>query len=353
MDKVTRELPLQGASSVRKLPYLKNLTLADDKFDKPGKIDILLGQNIWKQLFLPEKVVGPENQPDAWHTVFGWTIMGTYTPHSHSKQQPATTNVTSSAIISPTTDQILSRFFTVEEPSVYAPAFTPTEQKVEGHFKATHQYLKQEKRYLVRLPKKEVSAMLGESMTQAINRAKANERSLIRKEAWPRFQAVVKEDLELGHAKLVSPTDRQPAANCYYMPVHAVFKESSSTTKVRAVFDASAKSTTQVSLNDLLAVGPTLHPTLDQILLRFRSYAVAVSGDIAKMYREVLLHPDDQSLHRFIWREDTTMDWKAYQMTRVTCISLPSSEGTATDSTRLRQTDEDCSVAHPKLLLCG
>ena len=229
MDKVTRELPLQGASSVRQLPYLKNLTLADDNFDKPGRIDILLGQNIWKQLFLPEKVVGPENQPDAWHTVFGWTVMGTYTPHSHTEQQPAITYATSSAIISPITDQILSQFFTVEEPSIYAPAFTPSEQRVEEHFKATHQYLKQEKRYLVRLPKKEVSLALGESKTQALNRAKANERSLLRKQAHPRFQAVMEEYLDLGHAKPVPPTDNQPAANCYYMPVHAVFKESSST----------------------------------------------------------------------------------------------------------------------------
>ena len=36
------------------------------------------------------------------------------------------------------------------------------------------------------------------------------------------------------------------------------------------------------------------------------------------MYREVLLHPDDQSLHRFIWREDPSADWITYQMTRVT-----------------------------------
>ena len=102
------------------------------------------------------------------------------------------------------------------------------------------------------------------------------------------------------------------------MPVHAVFKDSSNTTKVRAVFDASAKTTNHKSLNDLLAVGPTLHPTLDQILLKFRTYAVAISGDITKMYREVLLHPEDRPLHRFIWRKEETSDWTDYQMSRVT-----------------------------------
>ena len=65
------------------------------------------------------------------------------------------------------------------------------------------------------------------------------------------------------------------------MPVHS---ESSTTTKCRAVFDASALSTNKISLNDMLAVGPTLHPTLDHILLKFRGYAVAITADITKMF---------------------------------------------------------------------
>ena len=318
MDKVTRQLPLQDASTVRELPHLKNLILADKQFDKPGKIDLLLGQNIWRHLFLPGMSRGTEDQPEAWHTVFGWTILGTYSPSSHTGSQSAITHVATLPEDNLSTDQLLARFWEIEEPSIYAPAFTPSEQKVEDHYKKTHTYLKQQQRYMVCLPRKESDSILGESKTQAINRAKANERSLIRKQKWPEFQAVIQEYLDLGHAQPVSPKDSQPSNNCYYMPVHSVYKQSSSTTKVRAVFDASARSTNSISLNDLLAVGPTLHPTLDQILLKFRTYAIAISGDITKMYREVLLHTDDQSLHRFMWRANTTEDWKAYQMTRVT-----------------------------------
>ena len=104
MDKVTRELPLQGASSVRELPHLKKLILADKHFDKPGRIDLLLGQNIWKQLFLPGRIKGPDDQPDAWHTVFGWTIMGTYTPDSHTGTLPAITHLVSSPEANQSTD---------------------------------------------------------------------------------------------------------------------------------------------------------------------------------------------------------------------------------------------------------
>ena len=51
LDKVIRQLPLQAAHSVKKMEHLKNLVLADDQFDQPGKIELLLGQNVWRHIF--------------------------------------------------------------------------------------------------------------------------------------------------------------------------------------------------------------------------------------------------------------------------------------------------------------
>ena len=312
MDEVIRQLPLQGAHSVRDLEHIKDLTLADEHFDEPGRIDLLLGQNVWRHLFLEGKAKGEEHQPEAWLTVFGWTILGTYDPNSQTGSQSAITYVVSPKEDDLMTDHLLTKFWKIEEPAVYEAAKTPSEIRVEEHYEQTHSYDSSQKKYMVRLPRSEDKFDLGESRTQALNRARANERSLIRKNKLPQFQAVMKEYLDLGHAQPVSVKKHQPASEVYYMPVHAVFKDSSTTTKVRAVFYASAKTTNHNSLNDLLAVGPTLHPTLDQILIKFRSYAVAISGDITKMYREVLLHPDDRPLHRYIWREKEDADWQDY-----------------------------------------
>ena len=77
----------------------------------------------------------------------------------------------------------------------------------------------------------------------------------------------------MKHAELVPTKElKGPCNEVYYFPMHAVRKEDSSTSKLRVVFDASAKSTTGTSLNDHLLVGPTVHAPLIDVLLRFRQY---------------------------------------------------------------------------------
>ena len=388
LSKVIRKLPFQDVPHVRQMTHLKGLQLADSKFDQPGKIEVLLGQNIWRHLFLDGKVKGSNmRDPEAWKTVFGWTVLGSYT--SNPSQQ-IITHISASVEATTESDALLARFQELEEPSVFSIPLTKKEERVEEHYRLTHTYDENSQRYQVRLPKVENPPSLGESRTQAVNRAAAHERSLLRKGRYQQFQDVMIEYVTLGHA--VEVTGQQPHpqpqvpqegaaatgvaaptnhttqggvaangvaalpkqvinsvqegaaatgvaapeggattgvapsalttstsdSNSYFMPVHSVVKETSTTTKTRAVFDASAKTTSRFSLNDVLAVGPTLHPTIDKILLRFRQYPVALSSDIAKMYREVLLHPDDQPLHKYIWRASTEQPWKEYQMTRVT-----------------------------------
>ena len=317
LDEVIRQLPLQSAHSVRKMNHIKNLVLADNQFDQPGKIEVLLGQNIWRHVFLEGKVKGSkDSHPEAWQTVFGWRVLGNYTPGNHKNSQQVITHTVAAQEDNQRSDELLTNFWKMEEPSVYQTAQSPTEIQVENHYKQTHSYDSKKKQYTVRLPMSDDKTELGESKTQALNRAKANERSLIKKGKLPQFQAVMQEYVDLGHTQPV--VEDHPPSQVYFMPIHAVFKDSSTTTKVRAVFDASARTTNKKSLNDLLAVGPTLHPTIDQILLRFRGYAVALTSDITKMYREVLLHPDDRPLHRFVWRKNQSEERQDYQMSRVT-----------------------------------
>ena len=134
---------------------------------------------------------------------------------------------------------------------------------------------------MVTLPRKVDAPRLGESRTRALQRFYSNEKSLLRKGTWEEFQKVVVEYLELAHAH---PCTKKESAMSdsegYYMPMHSVCKATSNTTKLRVVFDASSKTTSGHSFNDTLAVGPMLHMTLDRILMKFRMYRVALTGDI-------------------------------------------------------------------------
>ena len=78
-----------------------------------------------------------------------------------------------------------------------------------------------------------------------------------------------------------------------------VQKESSTTTKVQALFDTSAKSMTGVSLNDTLLVGPTVHSCLVEVLLQFRLHRISLTTDVSQMYRAVELIESDRDYHRF------------------------------------------------------
>ena len=92
----------------------------------------------------------------------------------------------------------------------------------------------------------------------------------------------------------------KPAAEVFYLPAHGVVKESSTSTNLRVVFDASALTTSRVALNDILLSGPNVYPLLTNVVLSFRMHPIGMSADISKMFCQVGLHPDDRDLHRFL-----------------------------------------------------
>ena len=100
--------------------------------------------------------------------------------------------------------------------------------------------------------------------------------------------------------------------------MHAVKRESSTTTNIRAVFDASVKSSTGVSLNDVLLVGPTIHPPLLDVLLHFRLHRVALVADVSRMYRAIELTKSYRDLHQFVWRRNPKDPLLDYHLTQVT-----------------------------------
>ncbi|UYV66802.1 hypothetical protein LAZ67_4002893 [Cordylochernes scorpioides] len=107
-------------------------------------------------------------------------------------------------------------------------------------------------RYIVRLPFKESAEKLGQSKSFAIRRFINLERRLEQNEKiYVQYKQFMNEYIRLGHMQASCSLQTEPK---YYIPHHCILK--AQPTKLRVVFDASTKTTTQISLNDLLHVGP-------------------------------------------------------------------------------------------------
>ena len=320
VKKIMEDQPRQEASKIRQLVENQGLTPADPNFDKPGRIDVLLGTDVIP--FIQSKD-GATDSVVARDTVFGHVFLGTYDTLPDSIPVMSSVQMVRTEVAdSQARDELsvaVTRFWESEEPPARTQVFSAEERRVQQHFMSTHRFLPTAGRFEVTLPRKADAGVLGESRTTAIQRFYSNERSLLRKGHWAEFQKVVQEYLDLAHARPCTPEESAMASReGYYMPMHAVRKVSSTTTKLRVVFDASAKTTSGFSFNDTLAVGPMLHMTLDRILMRFRVHRVALTGDIQKMYREIALAPSDQSYHRFVWRAHPDEPVSEFCMERVT-----------------------------------
>ena len=83
------------------------------------------------------------------------------------------------------------------------------------------------------------------------------EMSLCSKGIFPEVHKVMREYFDQEHAEEVPLTDLEKSQeNVFYLALHTIHKESSTTTKNLAVFDASATTSTGISLNSTLMVGP-------------------------------------------------------------------------------------------------
>ena len=90
----------------------------------------------------------------------------------------------------------------------------------------------------------------------------------------------------------------------YYLPHRAVIRNKRDTTKIRVVFDASAKSLKQPSLNDMLYSGPCLLPLVQDILLRFRIGKTALVADMQQAFLRISIAETHKKLLQFLWFED-------------------------------------------------
>ena len=271
-----------------------DLNLADPYWHTSNEVEFLTGVDIFPYIYTGEKKLGPPGLPAALNSVFGWVITGKLDSSRITRKPTA-------LVVTPSTDTLLKRFWELEElPKNSVPH--PDDTLAENLFKEQH-YRDSDGRYVVPLLLRPDAPPLGDTRAMALHRLHGIERRLIKNsELKVQYEDFLHEYEALGHMEQVEPTNAHQVA---FIPHHCVTRPGGKA--IRVVFDASQKSSTGVALNDLVYSGPKLQNDVFDVILRFRIHQKVMTCDISKMYRQILIRPDDRHFQHILWRKNGTL----------------------------------------------
>ncbi|KAJ0169226.1 hypothetical protein K1T71_015256 [Dendrolimus kikuchii] len=290
--------------SFKKQPWehIQHLQLADPEYNISRTIDLLLDASVYSDILMSGLIKGPTMAPIAQQTRLGWIISGnvrTFNCH---------------VVLNNIKD--LSQYWEMEEISDTTSALTPEEQYCEDLYQSSTRRL-ENGRYEVALPMKlHFKQNLGLSKTKAIAQFHSIENKFKQNKNFADSYKQFMLDYEiLGNMKRVENNNN---VSCY-RPHHGVLKPDSSTTQLRTVFNASSKTSSGYSLNDLMERGPNLQRDLQSLLLTWRQHKYVISVlYIEKMFRQILIRERDQDLQRIIWRTSAHEPLSEYKLTTIT-----------------------------------
>lgn len=308
LDNISAHLPIVSfSSSLINIPH--NIALADPTFNITNKIDMLIGAGLFWDLLCVGHIRLNGGRPSLLKTKLGWLVSGNIPEVNKPK--------TACNISTVELNNTLQQFWKIEEIND-SPNCSKEHQYCEKHFIESVKRAPDGK-FVVTMPINNNISKLGSSFEYASKCFKSLEKRLEKDHNLKLlYHQFLREYLDLGHMKFLDNHSRYSLEPQYYLPHHPVLREASSTTKLRVVFNASAKTTSGYSLNDALVPGPTIQQELYSILLRFRTHKCAITGDISKMYRQILVNETQTPLLRILWRENPCEQIKVYELKTVT-----------------------------------
>ncbi|GFX19794.1 integrase catalytic domain-containing protein [Trichonephila clavipes] len=210
----------------------------------------------------------------------------------------------------------IKRFWEIENyPDFEIPTMSREEKLCEEHFTST--YNKDETgRFIVKMPLSKDPSCLGDSKQMALCRLNSLRRLVQDQKILELYRNFVHEYLEMGHMEEV--VEDEDSAIVYYFPHHGVYHQESKTTPLRVVFNASSITTSGESLNSLQLNGGVIKRDLFSILLNFRAPKFAVTADIKKMFRMILIDESQRDLLHIVWKDKIDSPVKIFRLTTVT-----------------------------------
>jgi hypothetical protein len=264
------------------------------------EIDVLIGSDSYWN-FITGRLIRGRRGPVAIQTKMGWVLSGPVDPAEVSTNltfnSTHTLTIAASQVDS-NLDNQLKQFWDLEslgimknEPPVYEK-FIQQIQFIDG-------------RYQVSLPWKETHPVLPTNyglchkrLDGILRRLRDNPPLLIE------YNHIILDQIEKGIVEVVSEDTSVEGRLVHYLPHHGIVRRDKLTSKLRIVYDASAKTKGHPSLNDCLYTGPSFDQFIFDILLRFRIHKIVLTGDIEKAFLMVAVEERDRDVLRFLWVRD-------------------------------------------------
>lgn len=316
--RITGDVPVKTLD-VSGWPIPDEIKLADPTFHQKGRIDMLIGAGIFWDLLKNDRIRLAPNLPVLTNTEFGWIVGGVI-----DEEGPVIARSFCQTTGEERLEDLLRSFYRLESCDEFQTTTTKSDEECLDHFKQTH-YRDEQGRYFVRHPFNPRKDQLGDSLDMATRRFLNLERRLDRQpELKAQYSNFLDEYARLGHMQPIVVDQNADPASMFFLPHHCVLKPTSTTTKLRVVFDGSAKSSTGVSINDTLEAGPVVQRDLTSILINFRGFRYVLTVDVPMMFRQVGVAPPDTRYQLILWRKNNDEPLTVWELRTVTYGLAPS-----------------------------
>lgn len=303
-------IPVSAGPWLKELRKLKiNLT---DLGENPQPIHILIGADVLGRLMTGQRKVLSCGLV-AVETYLGWTLLGKV---PQQKDDSSSAVLVTSLFVK---EANISDLWELDLIGIKDPVEKISREEqdhlIKEHFLKTVRYT-DEGCYEAHLPWQDDCVPLPDNFELAKRRLSSAIAKLLSNNLYDDYEKILLQWLDEGIIEDVPVSEVGFPGN--YLPHRPVIKESSSTTPIRPVFDASARMKGHPSLNQCLQSGPNLIELIPDILLRFREKKIGVVADIKKAFLQISICKEDRDFLRFLWwKNRDCQEIRMFRHTRV------------------------------------
>ena len=270
--------------------HLDGIIMQDEDEKERLPVHLILGAGDYSKIKTASKPrIGSPGEPVAELTKFGWTIMS-------PGEEVNLNNMLLTQVHRDDYEQLcrldvlgLHDNATGDQQNVYSEFKEQLSQSKEGWYETS-------------LPWKGNHPPLPSNKTGSLKRLDNLVRKLEKQDIIEQYDKIIKDQIDEG---IVEKAERDAEHKEFYLPHKAVIRESAETTKLRIVYDASARQDeSSPSLNECLETGPPLQNHLWRVLVRGRFHPVALAGDLKQAFLQVRIREEDRDVMRFHWFKD-------------------------------------------------